>query len=63
MTLVPAGRARYTRLVMAITDRYGLPVTTSSPVAAARFQEGMDRLLSFGAGAEQGFAAALQADA
>jgi tetratricopeptide (TPR) repeat protein len=47
---------------MAITDRYGLPVTTASPVAAARFQEGMDRLLSYGAGAEECFAAAVQAD-
>ena len=34
---------------MSITDRYGLPITTSSPVAAERFQEGMDALLSFGA--------------
>jgi len=47
---------------MAITDRYGLPVTTASPVAAARFQEGMDRLLSYGAGAEECFAAAVGAD-
>jgi len=47
---------------MVTTDRYGLPVTTSSPAAAARFQDGMDRLLSYGAGAEQSFAAALQAD-
>jgi len=47
---------------MAITDRYGLPVTTPSPVAAARFQVGMDRLLSYGAGADDSFAAAVQAD-
>ena len=47
---------------MAITDRYGLSVTTASPVAAARFQEGMDKLLSYGAGAEECFAAAVQAD-
>ncbi|MGH7354863.1 MAG: hypothetical protein ACRELS_09850, partial [Candidatus Rokuibacteriota bacterium] len=47
---------------MAITDRYGLPVTTSSPVAAERFQDGMDRLLSYGAGAEECFAGALEAD-
>jgi len=47
---------------MGIADRYGLPVTTSSPLAAERFQQGMDRLLSFGAGAEQAFAAALEAD-
>src|SRR5262245_56315567 len=47
---------------MAIADRYGLHVTTSSPVAAERFQDGMDRLLSFGAGAQERFAAALLAD-
>lgn len=47
---------------MAIADRYGLPVTTASPVAAARFQEGMDALLSYGGGAEESFAAALRAD-
>jgi tetratricopeptide (TPR) repeat protein len=47
---------------MAIADRYGLPVSTGSAVAAERFQDGMDRLLSYGAGAEQSFAAALQAD-
>ena len=47
---------------MPLTDRYGLPVTTSSPVAAEWFQDGMDRLLSYGAGAEECFAAALRAD-
>ncbi len=47
---------------MAISDRYGLPVTTPSPVAAARFQVGMDRLLSYGAGADESFAAAVLAD-
>ncbi|HEV8615959.1 MAG TPA: hypothetical protein VGU22_10760 [Methylomirabilota bacterium] len=47
---------------MPVTDRYGLPVTTSSPVAATRFQDGMDRLLSFGPGVEESFAAALRAD-
>jgi tetratricopeptide (TPR) repeat protein len=47
---------------MATTDRYGLPVTTDSATAAERFQDGMDRLLSYGAGAEDCFAAALQAD-
>jgi len=47
---------------MAITDRYGLPVTTPSAVAAARFQDGMDRLLSYDAGAEESFAAAVRAD-
>jgi len=47
---------------MAITDRYGLAVTTSSSVAAERFQQGMDALLSFAAGADEYFAAAQQAD-
>ena len=47
---------------MAIADRYGLPLTTASPVAAARFQEGMDALLSYGPGAEESFAAALHSD-
>jgi tetratricopeptide (TPR) repeat protein len=47
---------------MATTDRYGLPVTTASPAAAERLQDGMDRLLAYGPGAEQAFAAALQVD-
>src|SRR3989449_10434455 len=55
-------RREYTRVAMPITDRSGLPVTTSSTVAAERFQEGMDKLLSFGVGAEECFAAALKAD-
>ena len=52
----------YTCPPMAITDRYGLEVTTTSAVAAGRFREGMDRLLSYGAGAEESFSAALEAD-
>jgi len=47
---------------MSITDRYGLEITTSSTVAAERFQEGMDKLLSYNAGAEESFSAALEAD-
>jgi len=47
---------------MAITDRYGLELTTSSTNAAERFQDGMDRLLAYGPGVEEAFAAALQAD-
>lgn len=43
-------------------DRYGLEVTTSSVAAAERFQEGMDKMLSYGPGADESFAAALQAD-
>ncbi len=47
---------------MAIADRYGLPISTTSSVAAARFQDGMDALLSYGPGADDAFAAALAAD-
>ena len=47
---------------MAIADRYGLPVSTPSAVAAACYQDGMDRLLSFGVGAEERFGAAAEAD-
>ena len=47
---------------MAIDDRYGLPVTTSSAVAVERFQDGMDRLLAYGPGPAEAFAAALEAD-
>jgi tetratricopeptide (TPR) repeat protein len=47
---------------MALTDRYGLAISTSSAAAAERFQDGMDRLLSYGPGAEESFAAALEAD-
>jgi tetratricopeptide (TPR) repeat protein len=43
-------------------DRYGLAVTTASAVAAARFQEGMDAVLSYGPVADEYFAAALRAD-
>ncbi|HEV8441258.1 MAG TPA: tetratricopeptide repeat protein [Methylomirabilota bacterium] len=47
---------------MTIADRYGLPISTSSATAAASYQEGMDRLLSWGSGADEAFAAALVAD-
>jgi tetratricopeptide (TPR) repeat protein len=47
---------------MAITDRYGLEITTSSAAAAERFQDGMDKLLSYNAGAEDSFSAALETD-
>src|SRR5438477_3361552 len=47
---------------MALIDRYGLPITTASAVAAEHFQRGMDMLLSFGPGADDAFAAAVQAD-
>ena len=33
---------------MAHRDRYGLPLSTTSAVAAERYQEGMDRLLAYG---------------
>ena len=44
------------------TDRYGLPLSTSSASAAERYQEGMDRLLSYSLGADDAFRAALAAD-
>src|SRR5215831_11238194 len=47
---------------MSRTDRYGLPLSTTSAVAADRYQDGMDRLLSYGAGADESFAAATAAD-
>src|SRR5262245_27503509 len=47
---------------MPTTDRYGLEITTSSARAVEHFQDGMDCLLSYSAGAEDAFAAALDAD-
>ena len=44
------------------TDRYGLAITTESAAAARHFQDGMDRLLSYGPRAEESFDAALEAD-
>jgi len=46
---------------MAITDRYGLPITTNA-AAAAHFQRGMDAVLSYGPGADEAFVEALKAD-
>src|SRR5258705_13664901 len=47
---------------MSATDRYGLPVSTDSSLAAERYQDGMDLLLAYGRGAGEAFAAALAAD-
>ena len=47
---------------MSVADRYGLPLSTPSAGAAEHYQNGMDRLLSYGAGADQAFAAAVEAD-
>lgn len=47
---------------MALTDRYGLTVSTASPTALDRFQDGMDRLLAYAPGAEECLADALAAD-
>jgi hypothetical protein len=47
---------------MPFTDRYGLTVTTDSPVAFERFQEGMDHLLAYGPAGEERLAQAVQAD-
>src|SRR5712691_9565372 len=43
-------------------DRYGLPLTTSSPVAAERFIEGLDLLLEQNFGPEEQFTQAIEAD-
>src|SRR5207245_11257959 len=47
---------------MRLTDRYDLPLSTASPAAARHYQDGMDRLLSYGFGADQAFAAAVARD-
>jgi tetratricopeptide (TPR) repeat protein len=47
---------------MRIADRYELPVSSASAIAVERYQEGMDRVLSWGVGAEECFAQALAAD-
>jgi tetratricopeptide (TPR) repeat protein len=47
---------------MSLSDRYGLTLSTTSAPAARHYQEGMDRLLSYGFGADQSFAAAVAAD-
>ena len=47
---------------MPMTDRYGLPVSTSSSDALAHYQEGMDRLLAYRLGADDEFEQALAAD-
>jgi tetratricopeptide (TPR) repeat protein len=47
---------------MTVTDRYGLPLSTASPVAAEQVELGMDRLLAYSPGADAAFAAALAAD-
>ena len=44
-------------------DRYGLPITTSSTLAAERFIEGIDLLLEQNFGPEDTFTQALEADA
>src|SRR5262249_58916629 len=43
-------------------DRYGLPLTTSSTVAAERFIEGLDLLLEQNFGPEAQFTQAIEAD-
>ena len=44
-------------------DRYGLPLTTSSTLAAERFVEGIDLLLAQNFGPEDHFTQAIAADA
>ena len=43
-------------------DRFGLPISTSSAVAADHLQEGIDRLLSQNYGPEESFQQAIEAD-
>ena len=45
-----------------LKDRYDLPISTSSPQAAERFQEGMDRLLSQNFGPEEKLQRSIEAD-
>ena len=47
---------------MAITDRYGLPMSTSSTAAAGHYSEGLDLLLSQNYGPEEAFENATGAD-
>ena len=47
---------------MPLTDRYDLTVSTASPTARDRFQDGMDRLLAYAPGAEDSLADVLAAD-
>src|SRR5579885_1284203 len=43
-------------------DRYGLPLSTASPAAAAAYQEGVDRLLAAWPGADAFLQKALDED-
>ena len=45
-----------------IKDRFGLPITTNSTIAADRWVEGIDLLLSFEFGPEEKFKQAIEAD-
>ena len=47
---------------MAFEDRYGLPISTSSPAAAEAYREGVDLMLSAWPGAERAFDRAIAAD-
>ena len=47
---------------MALTDRFGLPLTTQSPQAAANYNRAVDLMLSANTGAEPLLDAALAAD-
>jgi tetratricopeptide (TPR) repeat protein len=47
---------------MSQTDRYGLTLSTASAGAAGHYRDGMDKLLSYGLGADQSFVAAVADD-
>jgi tetratricopeptide (TPR) repeat protein len=57
-----AARGAALELDMGIADRYGLPLSTSSVLAAEHYQEGMDRLLAWKLGGDDEFRTALAAD-
>jgi tetratricopeptide (TPR) repeat protein len=57
-----AGTERGSFMSGTLRDRYGLVLSTASGDAAARYREGMDRLLAYARGADEAFAAASAAD-
>src|SRR5207244_5361304 len=58
----PRPRPQAPDQAMALPARSDLPLPTAPPAAARHYQDGMDRLLSYGFGADQAFAAAVAAD-
>lgn len=50
------------RIAPTFNDRYGLPVTTNSTIAADYYFEGVDRLLSQNYSPDEQFVQAIEAD-